>query len=720
MEHLNPKEASIAKIIHNADERPAVDSMENVDDSLHDTKECADAINKTIHEENPSTSNDQMKTNIEMKGSQGTDPSCNDVKMDASGFTEISEISERASNDTKPTLDVENDCANITPDENCIPPAAKHDNSDIEETEMRLSNDVVRNSGEEVNTKEMEGKVVCSEVDNKALLKQEPEIETDEDLYQQPKRSRKSRKSNKPMRIIATVADDEASAYISDDDCDINDDLSAGIKGSTVGIIAKVGLEVVKNTGKYWGDRPVKQMSGSVSGIKLAYSCKECKYTTDNKSHLHRHMNAHTGYKPFVCFVCGLEYSRSEKVRWHVFRHHPNEQYDILKCKKDNLNKPSTSLSLKNFTKVKDIKEEANKGELPANEESKKQNTTSTTKATDNNLDKVVCKECGYKSNCAYSLSRHIKEVHQKVATFSCPLCDYGTNRRYRFINHMIKHGILQCCFCSHIASDQIGYECHLTACKVKTTSASFPCDHCTDTFTSKKQLSLHIGDNHQIYQFKCTQCDFKSNFQGLFQKHENKHTKRKIGRPVKLKVKLPTHNLSTSDHETEEGGIKCELCDVHLKNNHSYLKHKRQAHSGSKPYACHECDFETESEIALMNHLRIHTGTKLPCYDTDCTYKSSFSGSLARHMAEVHEIVPRHLCPLCPKDFRCQTKLYYHLQVHNEAFTCLKCDSKFYLDAAYKMHQEVCEGPISRTRFNPSLDFNDLNENKTSMSPIL
>ena len=72
------------------------------------------------------------------------------------------------------------------------------------------------------------------------------------------------------------------------------------------------------------------------SWVPRRYKCTQCTYQTDNRSHLRRHESSvHSGAKMYQCYVCKLEFARSEKCRMHLSKVHPEFEYDPRLIRKD-------------------------------------------------------------------------------------------------------------------------------------------------------------------------------------------------------------------------------------------------------------------------------------------------------------------------------------------------------------------------------------------------
>ena len=77
---------------------------------------------------------------------------------------------------------------------------------------------------------------------------------------------------------------------------------------------------------------------------KKSVACDICCKTFYHKGNLTRHMNIHSGVKPYSCSVCQKDFARKDHLKWHM-RTHTNEKPVVV-----NVKQPSCSVCKKDFS----------------------------------------------------------------------------------------------------------------------------------------------------------------------------------------------------------------------------------------------------------------------------------------------------------------------------------------------------------------------------------
>ena len=208
----------------------------------------------------------------------------------------------------------------------------------------------------------------------------------------------------------------------------VHDDPDAGGIG-TLGYNCKsCGYSCLSNAGllshmrnQHPEDRDIAEQQFEV----LACPEQGCKYRTDSKRHLNRHLKTHKILRshPFPCSFPSCEYRASDRHRLNVHfqqQHNPNrQQFPCTLCPKTFFSRLGASYHLKR-THLKEKPFQCDKCNYrtvtPA--ELKHHNQ----RVHDNvfGIPKFSCKTCGYRSTCKAGLESHIRQVNCKEWEVKC------------------------------------------------------------------------------------------------------------------------------------------------------------------------------------------------------------------------------------------------------------------------------------------------------------
>lgn len=323
--------------------------------------------------------------------------------------------------------------------------------------------------------------------------------------------------------------------------------------------------------------------------IPRKHKCEDCSYSTDNRSHLRRHISSvHCTVKQFSCYICNKEFSRQEKAKIHIVRVHPEVEYDKDEIRKGDLIKaleqsdakkieqsklngsPDTSLeSNKNykfgqrFEKVEEQLEERT-------DDSQSPNTKANKRSNRSYKDperKFRCPKCAYVGKDVWHLKRHMNEIHERLKNFQCADCNYSTSRKHRMISHMKSHGQLRCFYCSFKSTDVNLFNSHLTECTRLHRAASYPCAVCAQPFGVRKTYAKHMMDAHGLILYMCDECLYVSLNYSEYSVHKTSHETHGLG------------NINEAD--TEKGEHYCAPCNELFPNEELLQQHVDEVHSG-------------------------------------------------------------------------------------------------------------------------------------------
>lgn len=264
------------------------------------------------------------------------------------------------------------------------------------------------------------------------------------------------------------------------------------------------------------------------------------------------------------------------------------------------------------------------------------------------------CDHCNF--TCVYEQDyiQHIK-IHFTGKLHNCDVCDYGTNIRKYFTDHVRKH-----------------------------INKPYKCILCNYSFHKPSELRNHVIIKHSdLKAFKCEYCEYT----------------------CKLKKMLKSHMRT---HQPEKK-ILCKYCDFLCHQNsdlvtHTFYKHREYCTANT--FKCEECG----KEFIKQRELRIHYATHTKQYFnhcSECSYSCSRKDILELHIKKYHTKQEKEVkCPKC--DYTCfnHTQLNRHSVVHTDMryFSCDLCDyvcrKKFTLqEHQVKEHNTKCINADSKAK---------------------
>ncbi|KAG5896110.1 hypothetical protein JTB14_006899 [Gonioctena quinquepunctata] len=325
---------------------------------------------------------------------------------------------------------------------------------------------------------------------------------------------------------------------------------------------------------------------------------------------------------------------------------------------------------------------------------------------------KLACDECPKTFLDHIDLAYHSKK-HSITNDYSCHLCSFAVNSKFRIRRHMQGHAGYQCQICNKI------FKRSATAVKhsyIHSGKKPYLCNICGKHLANSKSLDTHLHTIHYelitgkpLVKYDCPIC--KKHYEsetGLRRHYSSTHREMGVDLTVisavckqelkaaetkkrrtktKANIAKEKENKIKNIFELDEP-LQCVLCTQKFDDTLSFALHSKH-HNVEGVYSCHFCDKKIPKKFYFERHVLTHN--KYRCEQCKKTFKKKFTA-----LNHTHSNEKLYQCTVCGKKLCSSWSLNTHLaSVHRNdddgkplpRFQCSICDKCYIYESGLKLH---------------------------------